>query len=152
MVAIEFGLLTAACLFVKRMVDVTHIRPWTKADETNENDNGRLKKIPENTQVFEIDGPMFFANSDIISSIPIKEGVKVVILRMRNIPSLDVSALRAITTVLKYCQNKNITMLFSHVNKQPMSVMKKAGFIEKAGVENFLPNIDEALKKAEEIV
>ena len=151
-VAIEFGLLTAACLFVKRMVDVTHVRPWTKIDETNESENGRLKKIPENTQVFEIDGPMFFANSDIISSIPIKEGVKVVILRMRNIPSLDVSALRAISTVLKYCQNKNITMLFSHVNKQPMSVMKKAGFIEKAGEENFLPNIDEALKKAEEIV
>ena len=151
-VAIEFGLLTAACLFVKRMVDVTHIRPWTKADETNENDNGRLKRIPPNTQVFEIDGPMFFANSDKISSIPIKDGVKVVILRMRNIPSLDVSALRAISSVFKYCQKKDITMLFSHVNEQPMSVMKKAGFIEKAGEENFLANIDDALKKAEEII
>ncbi|MBE7012390.1 MAG: STAS domain-containing protein [Ruminococcaceae bacterium] len=151
-VAIEFGLLAAACLFVKRMVDVTHIRPWTRADENNSRDDGRLKKVPEYTEVFEIDGPMFFANSDMLSSIPLKDGVKVIILRMRNIPSLDVSALRAISSVYDLCCKKQIRVLFSHVNEQPMSVMKKAGFIEKVGEDAFLPNIDAALYKAEEII
>ncbi len=151
-VAIEFGLLVAACLFVKRMVDVTHVRPWTRADETNSNDDGRLKKIPDYTAVFEIDGPMFFANTDKLASIPVKDGVKVIILRMRSIPSLDVSALRAISSVYEHCRKRGITVLFSHVNEQPMSVMRKAGFIEKAGEESFLPNIDAALEKAEEII
>lgn len=150
-VAIEFGLLAAACLFVKRMVDVTHIRPWTRDDEKISDDNGRLKKIPEKTQVYEIDGPMFFANSEVFSSIPVKAGVKVIIIRMRNIPSLDVSALRALESVWKLCRKKGITVLFSHVNKQPMSVMKKAGFFEKVGEENFPKNIDEALDMAEKL-
>ena len=150
-VAIEIGLLVAVILFMKRMADVTHIRPWTKHDEKMSDDNGRLKEIPTGTQVYEINGPMFFATSDVVAAIPIKEGVKVVILRMRNIPALDISALQSMIEVFSHCKKKSIRVLFSHVNEQPMNVMKKSGFYDMVGEENFLPNIDEALSLAREI-
>ena len=150
-VAIEIGLLVAVFLFMKRMTDVTHIRPWTRNDEHLSKDDGRLKEIPAKTQVYEIHGPMFFATSDKLLSIPIKSGVKVVIFRMRNIPALDVSALRALKQVYHLCLEQNITVLFSHVNEQPLSVMKKAGFYDEVGEGNFLANIDEALEKAKQI-
>ncbi len=150
-VAIEIGLLVAAFLFMKRMADVTHIRPWTRSDEEISDDNGRLKKIPPKTQVFEINGPMFFVTSDKFSSIPIKDGVKVIIIRMRNIPALDISAMQSFEEVYKLCQKKSIRVLFSHVNEQPMSVIRKSGFYEMVGEENFLKNIDEALLCAEKI-
>ena len=150
-VAIEVGLLVAAFLFMKRMADVTYIRPWTTGDETSSNDNGRLKEIPPKTQVYEIEGPMFFATTDKVSSIPVKDGVKVVILRMRSIPALDVSAMRAIKSVYEYCNEKGITVLFSHVNEQPMSVMIKAGFYDMVGKESFTENIDDALELARKI-
>ncbi len=150
-VAIEIGLLVAAFLFMKRMADVTHIRPWTRSDEKISDDNGRLKKIPAKTQVFEINGPMFFVTSDKFASIPIKEGVKVIIIRMRNIPALDISAMQSFEEVYKLCEKKNIRVLFSHVNEQPMSVIQKSGFYEMVGEENFLKNIDEALLCAEKI-
>lgn len=41
-----------------------------------------------------------------------------------------------------------MTLILSHVNEQPMKVMEKAGFIEKAGRENFCENIDKALERA----
>ncbi len=148
-VAIEVGLLVAVILFMKRMTEVTHIRPWTRADEATQSDNGRLKDIPAKAQVFEINGPMFFATSDVVSAIPVKQGTKAVILRMRNVPALDVSALRTLSKAYEYFDEKGITVLFSHVNPQPLSVMQKAGFYDKVGSENFLPNIDEALKKAQ---
>lgn len=151
-VAIEIGLLLAIFLFMKRMTDVTHIRPWTDNDEKMADDNGRLKEIPEKTQVYEINGPMFFATSDMIATIPIKDGVKVVILRMRNLPALDATALKTMTEVYEHCAKKNITVLFSHVNEQPLSVMKKAGFYDEVGEENFLSNIDDALAYAKSIV
>lgn len=150
-VAIEIGLLVAAFLFMKRMADVTHIRPWTRSDEKVSDDNGRLKRIPPKTQVFEINGPMFFVTSDKFASIPIKEGVKVVIIRMRNIPAIDISAMQSFEDVYRHCRKKNIRVLFSHVNEQPMSVIEKSGFYETVGKENFLPNIDEALSYAEKI-
>ena len=148
-VAIEIGLLIAVLLFLKRMADVTHIRPWTQDDEKMSDDNGRLKKIPRKTAVYEINGPMFFATSDKVSSIPIKDGIKVVILRMRNIPALDVSALKSLQKVYEHCKANGIKVLLSHVNEQPLSVMKKAGFYDLVGKEYFCENIDVALEKAE---
>ncbi len=150
-VAIEVGMLAATILFMKRMSDVTRIRTWTTADEITGEDAGRLKKIPKRTAVFEIDGPMFFATSDKVSSIPIKSGIKVMIIRMRNIPALDASAMRAMWAIYEYCKEQGVTLLLSHANEQPMQVMEKAGFAEAVGMENFLPNIDEALLKASEI-
>ena len=150
-IAIEVGLLAAIFLFMKRMTDVTHIRPWTENDEKNADDNGRLKEIPEKTQVFEINGPMFFATSDVIASIPVKAGIEVIILRMRNLPALDVSALKTMTEVYEHCKKRGIRVLFSHVNEQPLSVMKKAGFYDMVGEENFPQNIDAALECAKAV-
>ena len=45
-----------------------------------------------------------------------------------------------------------ITLVFSHVNEQPMKMLQKAGFDKEVGVENFCPNIDTALLRAKEIV
>ena len=149
-VAIEIGLLVAVFLFMKRMVDVTNVRPWTKDDQLNETDGGRLKKIPPKTEVYEINGPMFFATSDIVASIPVKAGVSVIIIRMRNIPALDVSALRTLSSVYEHCQKRKIRVLFSHVNEQPLSVMKKSGFYDLVGEKNFCENIDVALSVAEQ--
>ena len=148
-VAIEFGMIATAFLFIKRMSDVTKIRTWV--DESSSNDE-RLKHIPDKTQIFEFDGPMFFATSEVISSIPVLDETKVVILRMRNIPSLDVSALEALKELYHKCREKDTTILFSHVNKQPMSVMKKSGFYDAVGDVCFVKNIDEALSFAEGLV
>ena len=150
-VAIEVGMLAAAILFMKRMADVAHVRTWTEADEMTENDGGRLKAIPAHTSVFEIDGPMFFASSDKFAAIPVKEGVRVMILRMRNVPSLDISAMRSLNAIHRLCQERGVALLISHVNEQPLAAMQKSGVYDAVGAEKFLPNIDEALAKAEEL-
>ena len=50
------------------------------------------------------------------------------------------------------CQKKGITLVLSHVNEQPMQVMKKAGFDVLIGEDNFCAHIDDALKRAEELL
>ena len=67
---------------------------------------------------------------------------------MRNVPAMDISGLEALEELLEICKKRNMTLILSHVNEQPMKVMEKAGFIEKAGRENFCENIDRALKRA----
>ncbi len=150
-VAIEIGLLVAVVLFMKRMTEVTHVRPWTEVDEAEEAGKERLKEVPEKTQVFEIDGPMFFATSDVVASIPIKSGMEAIILRMRNVPTLDVSALQTLSKICNFCAESKVRVIFSHVNDQPLSVMKKSGFYDKVGKEYFASNIDEALELARNI-
>ena len=49
------------------------------------------------------------------------------------------------------CKKKNVQIIFSHVNEQPMRVMEKSGFAAKVGTENFCAHIDAALKRAGEL-
>ena len=151
-VAIEVGMIIAVVMFMKRMSDVTHIRVWKSADKESKEDLGRYKKVPENTVVFEIHGPMFFAATEKFSQISIPDDVKVVILRMRNVLSLDATAMRTLDSVYTICEKRGARLVLSHVNKQPYQALKKALFINKIGEESIRENIDDALAYAETIV
>lgn len=84
-------------------------------------------------------------------SVSADKNTKVVILRMSNVPAMDVSALRKLEEVYRACKRKNITLLVSHVNEQPRRMMEKAGFAADVGNENFCESIEAALKRAEEL-
>lgn len=99
-------------------------------------------------RVYEINGPLFFGVADRIADIYVKDYTKCLILRMRSVPAIDTTALIALENLYEKCKKNGITVVFSHVNEQPMNAMKKAGFIEKAGADNFCGHIDEALKES----
>ena len=48
------------------------------------------------------------------------------------------------------CKSNGVQLVFSHVNEQPMNTMRKCGFVEKVGEENFREHIDDALEWAEQ--
>lgn len=153
-VAIEIGIVLAALLFMKRMADVTTLQSWKYIEDEEEvmddADSIQLKQVPKNTLVYEINGPMFFAAADKFMDIATHSGekVKTIIIRMRAVPAMDATVMHTLNNVYDVCKSKNITLIFSHVMEQPMSVMEKDGFAEKIGKENFVPNIDAALKRA----
>jgi SulP family sulfate permease len=151
-VAIGVGMVMAALLFMKRMADVTEAHAWVDVDdEDTDPDNILLKKIPQNTRVFEINGPMFFAATDKYKYVLSDKEIDVLCVRMRNVPAIDATGVEALMRIVKRCQRHNVKVVFSHVNEQPMKVMTKAGFIEQVGKENFCDHIDTALIRAEEI-
>lgn len=151
-VAIEVGILLAAVLFMKRMSDVTEVEGWKYIDDDNDPDSLSLRTVPKKIVVYEISGPMFFAAADKIMHISVGDKDKCLVIRMRSVNAIDATAMNSLEELWKLCKKKNITMVLSHVNEQPLSVMKKAGFYDSVGADNFCPHIDDALKRAEEIV
>ena len=151
-IAIEIGLLVAVLLFMKRMSDVTEVHSWKYAEDEEEAEREKLRKLSPHINVYEISGPLFFGAADVIGRIAVKDHAKCLILRMRSVPALDSTALNAMTDLYKNCEKRGITLILSHVNQQPMKVMEKAGFAQKVGQENFCENIDRAIKRAEELV
>ena len=155
-VAIEVGVVLTALLFLKRMADVTEVKSWKyigdNIDENNDPDSINLKHVPKDTLVYEINGPMFFAAADKFLDIQTVSGSKAVIVRMRGVPSMDVTALRSLRNIHAVCKRHGAVMILSHVNEQPMSVMENAGFADEIGRDNFCANIDAALEHAKNIV
>ena len=150
-VAIEVGIVCAAFLFMKRMSDVTDVEGWKYVDDEEDADSLSLRVVPHNTLVYEINGPLFFGAADKLLGIETDEKVNCLILRMRSVGTIDATALHNLEILLEDCKKKNIQMVMSHVNEQPMKVMTKAGFVEKVGKENFCVNIDAALKRAQDL-
>ncbi len=153
-VAIEVGVVLASMLFMKRMAETADVKAWkyTDAPDITPGEAEKLRDIPHSIRVFEICGPLFFAAADEILRIQSEKSTKVIVIRMRSVPAIDASAMRSLRQLAARAKKKKITLVFSHVNEQPMSVMKKDGFIEHIGVENFQPNIVEALDYAEALV
>lgn len=151
-VAIEVGMVLACLLFIKRMSEETKVNGWTYVDEDTPDVDEHLQKLPLQIRVYEISGPLFFGAASAIEEIAVKDFTKCLVLRMRSVPALDSTALNALKDLVQVCESKGITIVFSHVNDQPMRVMEKAGFIELVGKENFQPSISAALDRAEEII
>ena len=151
-VAIEIGMVLACLLFIKRMSEETHVNSWTYVDDDTPDVDERLQKLPLQIRVYEISGPLFFGAASAIEHIVVKDFTTCLVLRMRSVPALDSTAMNALVDLVEVCESKGITVVFSHVNEQPMKVMEKAGFTELVGKENFQPNISAALKRAEEVI
>ncbi len=150
-VAIEVGMVLAAILFMKRMSDVTDVQSWKYIDDENDADHIDLKVVPQHTRVYELSGPLFFGVADKIMKISLDNEQKCLVLRMRSVNAIDATAMRNLDKIRHACRKKGITLILSHVNEQPMNVMKKSGFYDKVGEENFCAHIDDALKRAESL-
>ena len=139
---------------MKRMSDVADVKSWVYMDDVDANEISEhtdLKYVPKNTMVYEISGPMFFGATSDYLAFANEKHKNVLILRMRNVPAMDITGLDTLEEAYNTCRKKGITLLLSHVNEQPLHVMEKAGFVEKLGTENICDNIDAALARAESL-
>ncbi len=146
-VAILVGLLLACLLFIKRMADVAEVKEWEYFEDTDDI-HGRFKPVPAHVMVYEFTGPLFFGAADKIPHIEENKGKTVLIIRMRAVPALDITALNGLRRLWQECQRKGIRMILSHVNEQPMSVITKSELYDEIGADCFCENIDAAIAEA----
>lgn len=146
-VAIEVNMVLASMLFMKRMSEETEVAGWKYIDDENDPDSINLRTVPKNIRVYEMSGPLFFGAADKIADIRTKDFNNCLILRMRSVNAIDATAMHALEMLWEKCQKQNVTLIFSHVNEQPMAAMKKSGLYDKVGAENFCVHIDDALAR-----
>lgn len=150
-VAIEFGIVMAAFLFMKRMADTTKIES-IKSDIEDSPDIAlsNPEGIDPAIQIFQLYGPFFFGAADKFTDT-IQENITqthVMIVRMRHVPFIDATGYHALFKTYSFCRKHRILLLLTHVQEQPYKLLEKHGFIELAGKDNFCGNIDTALIRA----
>ena len=145
-VAIVVGVILATVMFMKRMSDVTDAYGWKEIDENTDDESIRLKKVPENTMVFEITGPIFFGASTKIADVIKTANKQVLILRMRSVPAIDATGIQSLEAIIKVCEKQNKTLILSHINEQPKKTLEKAKLLDKVLIAD---NIDIAIEMAE---
>jgi SulP family sulfate permease len=157
-VAIPVGMVLAAFLFMRRMADVSQISNLKNLCEVEEEETDdmsiRNRNIPSEIEIFEVNGPFFFGASEkFINAIKVvNKTPRVLIIRMRNVPAMDATGFHALESVCTDSYKQSIQVLLSGVQKQPMKVLKKSGFIKRFGKDKLYNNIDQALARAEKLL
>ena len=138
-VAIAAGLILTAVLFLRRMSTETRLEQWKGDPEMGD--------LPEGVVVYDVKGELFFGASDKISGLTFNEKDRCMILRMGAVSSLDATALNALENLTKKAQNAGVKVCLTHVNSQPLKVIKKSGFDKLVGEENIFEHIGRALEQ-----
>jgi SulP family sulfate permease len=153
-VAVEAGMILAALLFISRVAATTTVSQVT--DDYIE--DGRMhilqdKDIPYYATIFRIHGPFLFGATDKISVVTenLHKLSPVVILRLRNMTALDGTGLFALEEVAKQLHASKRTLILCGAREQPSQLIHQAEFAEVVGEENICDNVQEALRRAEEV-
>jgi len=153
-IAIQVGMVLAAFLFMRRMAEVTNVNIVTREiqdrpDEADPNAAAR-RDVPDGVLVYEVNGPFFFGAADRFRDTlsQVERQPKVMIVRMRNVPAMDSTGLRALTDVWEKNRAAGTLMLLSDVHAQPMMALAKSELLDRIGDDNLFGNLDDALNRA----
>jgi SulP family sulfate permease len=153
-IAVEFGMILAALMFIRKVALTTTVSRVT-TDYVLEGHVHILqdKQIPDHAAVFRIHGPFLFGATDKISAVTDKldELPEVVILRLRNMTAIDATGLQALEDVADALHSTGRTLILCGAREQPARLMQQAEFERHVGRENICANIKEALQRAGEV-
>jgi sulfate permease, SulP family len=154
-VGIGVGMVLASFLFMKRMAEVTNVTMVSRElqDSGPSHDHSGAiytRRIPAGVEVYEINGPFFFGAAekfkDTLSEVSKKP--KVLIIRMRNVPAIDSTAMHALRDLVRRTRRDGTVVYFSDVHAQPLVALSQSELLEEIGEENLFGNVDEALASA----
>ena len=158
-IAIEWGLVIACVLFMRRVMETTEISVIKDEIDPNKESDIQVKEenliVPEGVEVYEINGPYFFGIATKFEEIMANMGdrPKVRIVRMRKVPFIDSTGVHNLTNLCEMSHKENIQIVLSGVNEKVQKVLEKTGFLYNLiGEENICPNINVALERAKNIL
>jgi SulP family sulfate permease len=151
-VAVEFGMIVAALVFIRNVTMTTTVSEVTEEYVTD----GRVhilqdKQIPSYVTILRIHGPFLFGATEKIDNIDLAELQPVIILRLRNMTALDTTGLRAIEHLAERARASGRALILCGAPEQPRQMMHDAEFEEVVGTANICPNVTAALERAKQI-
>ena len=117
--------------------------------EDFENDPNAIGRrlVPPGVDVYEITGPFFFGAAEKFKD-RVAASSKVLILRMRHVPTIDSTGLHALRELVRRCRADGTLVLLSDVHAQPMLAMGRAQLLDQLGEDAVFGNVDDALNRA----
>ncbi|MDP4150166.1 MAG: SulP family inorganic anion transporter [Bacteroidota bacterium] len=153
--AIEIGMIVAAFLFLRKMIQYSDVSLLTNALRENENEEDSEPadnvSIPRHVEVFEITGPLFFG-----AAYKFKDAMRyiekpplVLIIRMRKVPLIDATGIKTIREVLHMSTQQGSKMILSEVHsEQILKELKDSRLLFALGKANVTDTFQEAIERS----
>ncbi len=131
--AIEVGMVLAAFLFMKRMSDITDLRPVLgtahegEEEFTTEQGHDRVA-----IRLFDISGPLFFGAAQKFQDVleQINDRHMVVVLRMRDVPLIDATGLHRLHGIVQQLRAKGRTVYLLDVQPAVLDELQREPWMD----------------------
>ncbi|QSX35422.1 C4-dicarboxylic acid transporter DauA [Shewanella avicenniae] len=142
-VAISFGIMLAALLFVKEIADMTRLY------DISNNRRYVACDLPADWAVLKINGPLFFAAAEQVFAdiATLTQDKKVIVLDFDGVSILDAGGLNALNKLVQRCQQNATQLYIAELQFQPIRTLAKAGVQPIEGVLKFYPSLKELLNE-----
>ncbi|MFW3614214.1 C4-dicarboxylic acid transporter DauA [Billgrantia antri] len=127
--AVAVGIGLAAALFIRRMAHLTHARRLEPGGDDASHD------LPRQVALYDVNGPLFFGAAEkAVSSLRVVDPeVRVVMLDMRDVPSLDATAIVALQSLVEELGTRQVGLIFVGMPPRMVFKLKRAGVKRQAG-------------------
>ena len=149
-IAIAIGIILALILLVSKFSQLRI--SYDKVDVDRLGGESSLAERHKNTLVCYITGPLLFANTDAIDSIFSHAcDSKILLLSMRAVPQMDISAGNALYELIESLQNNGVKVQFCGVSDDLMSMMKRLKIDTLVGANSYYWSATQALNDMSEL-
>jgi SulP family sulfate permease len=153
--AIEIGMVLAAFLFMRKMIQMSDVSVLRGQLEDGREDEVERFSLPAEVEIFEVTGPLFFGAvykfKDAIRFV--ERRPKVFIIRMRHVPIIDATGIRAIREVCKECKRHGTRVILSEVHSpQVMKELKNTRLLFTIGKANITDDLETSIKRSKELL
>ena len=141
-IAVTFGVMLAALLFMRRMAVLTRANLQTVTDTKVE--------VPAGVRVYELAGPLFFgAAKTAMEALHVAGGQDhTMILVMEHVPTIDATGLVALESVLDRLFRSKVKVIFAGLNPEVAEIFERAGIKREPGKLAYAPDVDTAISMA----
>lgn len=150
-VAIGVGVVLASFLFMRKMANITEVKYILDDDEDKDaNEFIENVKMPEHISIYEISGPFFFGAANKFVSAIREMGIptRILIVKMSKVPFMDSTAYHSFEMLHDICRKHHTKLIILKIKEQPFEMLKKYGFVETLGEENFCDTVKNAIQRA----
>jgi SulP family sulfate permease len=153
-VAVEVGMALAALLYIYRVSQTTTVSMVTP-EYIREGQPHILqdKDVPAFVSILRIHGPFLFGTTDKLAeqTADLSQFSRILILRLRNMTAIDATGLHAFEVLSDRLKKADRSLILCGACDQPARVMSQFEFVEHIGEKNIAANVQDALKRANEI-
>ena len=147
-IAIETGMILALIFFVRNLVKQTDITSVSNGKHAAQN------HLPADVEIFEIEGPLFFGAvykfTDAIRQI--EKPPRVLILRMKQVPLIDATGIKALKDVLRDCNKRKTRLILSDISSQQiLDELSRSRLLFAIGKANVTKSFEAALKRSSQM-
>ncbi len=145
-VAVEVGLVLASLFFIYRISSITRIEPIA--------DGVEMQGAVEGVQAYRMFGSLFFGAVSKLEALldPARPQPRVLVLEMHQLINMDTTGLDALHALHKALAKNGNRLVLAGCTEQPLSLIRRSGFLDTLGADNVQPDLPAALARARTLI